>query len=104
MGLSLEFVSFTNVWLAFKKFQVLKKNGIIFIKFDLVLPLMCILRLIYGVRWVWIVLYFTNGQDIPLRYGKYVCVKAQVHSKNNILAIEPEKSDKPIKKSLSKIE
>ena len=30
-------------------------------------------------------------------------LKAQVHSKNNLLSIEPEKSDKPIKKSLSKI-
>ena len=32
-----------------------------------------------------------------------ITFKAQVHSKNNLLSIEPEKSDKPIKKSLSKI-
>ena len=30
-------------------------------------------------------------------------LKAQVHSKNNLLSIELEKSGKPIKKSLSKI-
>ena len=30
-------------------------------------------------------------------------IKVQVHSKNNLLSIEAEKSDKPITKSLSKI-
>ena len=33
---------------------------------------------------------------------KALAIKAQVHSKNNLLSIEPEKSDKPIKKVWAK--
>ena len=64
----------------------------------------------------WLLLEIYNRKQNLLIYGvheteqsedTYITVrkafKGQVHSKNNLLSIKAEKSDKPIKKSLSKI-